>query len=199
MLSNCEAASVTIIERGRPTTVSSTSDSAIAVDQAQYDAKDGPCLAAAREERVIAIDDIEEERRWTAFRGTALDHGIYASLSLPLYLGGSAQGGLNVYGTKPGAFSDNDERVAAAFAAQAAVVVANAQAYWAAFDATKNLTIALENRAVVEQAKGVLISRRGYSEDDAFAELIRRSQDANKRLRHVAAELVERARRESQP
>ena len=199
LLANCEAASITIIERGRPTTVSSTSDAAIVVDRAQYDANDGPCLAAAREERLIGLDDISDEQHWTSFRDAALGQGLLASLSLPLVLGGGTQGGLNIYGNKPGAFSDDDERIATAFAAQASVVVANAQAYWTAFDATHNLSIALESRAVIEQAKGVLIARHGYSDDEAFAELRHRSQAANRKLREVAVDLVEQARRESQP
>jgi GAF domain-containing protein len=199
LLSNCEAASITIIERGRPSTISSTSEIAVIVDHAQYDANDGPCLTAAREERLIRIDDLTGEHHWATFRDGALAEGFHSSLSLPLVLGGAAQGGLNVYGTEPGAFSEDDERIATAFAAQASVVVANAQAYWAAFDATQNLTIALQSRAVIEQAKGVLITHHGYSDDEAFNELRRRSQDANRKLREIAIEVVEEARRQSRP
>jgi GAF domain-containing protein len=199
LLSNCEAASITIIERGRPTTVSSTSDAAMIVDRAQYDANDGPCLTAAREERVIGIDDITDEHHWTGFRDAALEQGLVASLSLPLFLSGDTRGGLNIYGAKLGAFSEDDERLATAFSAQASVVVANAQAYWAAFDATEHLTIALERRAVIEQAKGVLIARHGYSDAEAFAELRHRSQHANRKLREIAVDVVEQARRESRP
>lgn len=116
-----------------------------------------------------------------------------------MHLSGRTQGGLNMYGANVGAFSDEDERIATAFAAQASVVVANAQAYWAAFDATQNLTVALENRAVIEQAKGVLIVRHGYSDEDAFAELRRRSQHTNRKLRDVAIDLVDEARRAPRP
>jgi GAF domain-containing protein len=199
LLSGCESASVTIIERTRPTTIASTSDAAVVADRAQYAANDGPCLTAAREGRVIGIDDVRDERRWAGFRDAALAQGLYASLSLPLFLTGDTQGGLNMYAATPGAFNDDDERIASAFAAQASVVVANAQAYWATFDATQNLTIALEHRAVIERAKGVLIAHHGYSDDDAFAELRRRSQHANQKLRDVAAELVEAARHEPRP
>ena len=103
---------------------------------------------------MIRVDDITDEDHGTGFHDAALAHGRFASLSVPLILGGVAQGGLNAYGAEPGAFSENDEHIATAFAAQASVVVANAQAYWASFDATQNLTIALENGAVVEQASG---------------------------------------------
>jgi GAF domain-containing protein len=199
LLSGCAGASVTIIERGRPTTVSSTTDAAVAVDLAQYDADDGPCLSAAREERAYPIDNIILDDRWPEFRAEALVQGFGSSLSVPMFLGGDIQSSLNVYGAEPGAFSDDDERLATTFVAQASVVVANAHAYWSSFEVTRNLTTALANRAVIEQAKGVLITRHGYADDEAFAELRQRSQRANRKLRDVAVELVDEARRQSRP
>jgi len=43
----------------------------------------------------------------------------------------------------------------------------------------------------------VLIARHGYSDGDAFDELRRRSQAANRKVRDLATEVVARARRES--
>jgi len=196
LLSNCQAASVTVIEQGRPVTVVSTADIALAVDAAQYKVDDGPCLSAARLQRIILIDDVAADDRWPMFRDAAIDEGVRASLSIPLKLGSAAQGGLNLYGDQPGAFADDDQDLAVGFAAQASIVIANAQAYWAAFDSTKNLTAALDSRAVIEQAKGVLIARHGLSDDEAFTQLRRRSQDANRKLRAIAAEIVEQARQD---
>jgi len=88
---------------------------------------------------VIRVDDITDEDHGTGFHDAALAHGRSASLSVSLILGGVAQGGLNAYGAEPGAFSENDEHIATGFAAQASVVVANAQAYWASFAATHTI------------------------------------------------------------
>ena len=46
------------------------------------------------------------------------------------------------------------------------------------------------SRALIEQAKGVLIAAYGMSADDAFAILRQRSQDSNTKVRDIAAELV---------
>ena len=100
---------------------------------------------------MIRVDDITDEHHGTAFHDAALAHGRSASLSVSLILGGVAQGGLNAYGAEPGAFSENDEHIATGFAAQASVVVANAQAYWASFDATQT-SPSPSGRAVIEQA-----------------------------------------------
>src|SRR5688500_3279151 len=108
LLSNCQAASVTIIEQGRPLTVASTDDAALAADAAQYAVDDGPCLTAARQQRVVLIEDVTVDDRWPAFRDAAVAEGFRASLSMPLNLGATGRGGLNLYGDQPGAFTDHD-------------------------------------------------------------------------------------------
>ena len=195
LLPHSAAVSVTIIERGRPMTVSSTSDVALAIDLAQYEADDGPCLRAARQGRLVPVVDVEADDRWPTFRTAALACGVRSSMSLPLSLGADVQGGINVYGADPHAFDADDTPTTAAFTARASVAVANAWAYWSAREAARNLALALENRAVIEQAKGVLITRYGYGDDEAFAALRRSSQRENRKLRDVAADVVERARR----
>src|SRR5262245_14372311 len=67
LLSNCASASVTVIEQGRPMTVGSTSETAQVLDNAQYAAREGPCLAAAQERRVVRIDDTATDERWPKF------------------------------------------------------------------------------------------------------------------------------------
>jgi len=49
---------------------------------------------------------------------------------------------------------------------------------------------AIDSRAVIEQAKGVLILRYGLDEDRAFAVLRRWSQDSNTKLHTIADVLV---------
>jgi PAS domain-containing protein len=49
---------------------------------------------------------------------------------------------------------------------------------------------AMRNRAVIEQAKGVLVERLGVTPDEAFDHLVRISQQANIKLIEVAAAIV---------
>jgi PAS domain S-box-containing protein len=46
-----------------------------------------------------------------------------------------------------------------------------------------------EHRAVIEQVKGMLIHDFGVTEDQAFAILVRLSQETNTKLRHIATQL----------
>jgi hypothetical protein len=190
----CASSSVTIIERGRAITVGSSSAVAEVLDAAQYDEDDGPCLRAARATEVVRIHDADADDRWPAFCRTAAQHGVFSSLSVPLLLpAAETSGGFNVYGSTANAFSGNDEETCRAFAAQASVVVSNAQAYWAAFELTRHLTTAMESRATIEQAKGVLMSQHGVDADGAFDLLRRRSQTENRKLRDIAREVLDGA------
>ena len=53
-----------------------------------------------------------------------------------------------------------------------------------------NLQVALEARAIIEQAKGVLHAKLGISPGEAFEVLSRSSQNTNQKVRVVAARLV---------
>ena len=52
----CTGASVTLVDGERPVTAAQTDDVALAVDAAQYDVGDGPCLDAARRRRRNSVD-----------------------------------------------------------------------------------------------------------------------------------------------
>ena len=108
---------------------------------------------------------------------------------------GSYRGGLNFYGVESAAFTVDDERLASAFADQASVIVANTRAYWAAFEMTMNLTVAMESRGVIEQAKGILMGSHRVTAATAFDMLRHRSQHENRKLRDIAAEIVDDATR----
>jgi AmiR/NasT family two-component response regulator len=59
---------------------------------------------------------------------------------------------------------------------------------------TQQLQEALTSRAVIDQAKGVLMGQHGVGADEAFNLLRRQSQPENRKLRELAQEIVERAR-----
>ena len=120
----------------------------------------------------------------------AVDLGVCASLSLPLVVAGEGIGALNVYGTRPGQFSHDDEEYGEVFATQAAVALANAQAYWEQAELAAGLSSAMKSRATIEQAKGILIATTGCSPEEAFDRLREQSQFENRKLRDVAEDLV---------
>ena len=77
-----------------------------------------------------------------------------------------------------------------AFGPYAAVAAGNVRAYQSARDRADHLEAAMQSRAVIEQAKGVLIERYKLTPDHAFRLLTLASMNANRKLRDVADDLV---------
>jgi GAF domain-containing protein len=101
-------------------------------------------------------------------------------------------GGLNLYSQKPDAFDHDDQQIAGAFAGQASAVVSNVVAYWAVLEQSQQLTAAMASRAVIEQAKGILMAAQHCTADEAFDLLRRASQRENRKLREIAIDMVAR-------
>jgi AmiR/NasT family two-component response regulator len=70
--------------------------------------------------------------------------------------------------------------------------VANAYLFWECRQLAENLEAAMASRAVIEQAKGVLMVQQGVDADAAFDLLRIVSQRENVKLREVAQRLVDR-------
>lgn len=82
-----------------------------------------------------------------------------------------------------------DEREAALEAREALVRLQDEQiaALVAEIDGLKT---AMRSRAVIDQAKGVIMSTMGCSADAAFAVLVQQSSSQNRKLAEIAAELA---------
>jgi AmiR/NasT family two-component response regulator len=64
-------------------------------------------------------------------------------------------------------------------------------------DELGNLREKMVSLPTIEQAKGILISEEGYSDDEAFDALKSVSMRENRKLRDIATELVRSARRQA--
>ena len=181
---------LTLIKNGKPATAIFTDPTSPEVDQAQYDSGSGPCLDAYRDGTVNLVESTATEQRWPEFCRAAREKGIESTLSLPLMVGPDSVGALNLYSCTPGSFGDHEQRIGMAFAGQAAVAIANAQAYWHAKDVALQLDEAMKSRAVIEQAKGILMASQACDADEAFQLLVKASQRTNRKLRDIAQEMV---------
>ena len=192
-VASATAAGITLLDqRERPTTKVWTDELSPAIDQAQYTDGTGPCIDAYREGRVIRVDDTQAVAdRWGRYSAAAAEHGIRSTLSLPLGAAGDTFGALNLYASREGGFDAIDEADAQMFATQVSVVLANARAYWDAFDLAQGLRQAMDSRAVIEQAKGKIMGANGCTPGEAFDLLVKASQRENVKLRDVARRIIE--------
>lgn len=189
------AAGFTVLgEHGRPTTAVYTDELSPVVDQAQYDSGRGPCLDAWRAGRIVRVDHLDTDTdEYPEFAAACRSRGIASTLSLPIVGGGTSMGALNLYATTAAAFDAGTEDLCAELALAAGSVVANVSAYWTAFELSQHLTEAMESRAIIEQAKGILMAQSPELDaDGAFALLSSASQRENVKVRDIARRIVDR-------
>jgi GAF domain-containing protein len=186
-----ESTSITLIRGEVPFTAAHAGEMALVADEMQYERGYGPCMDAARGGVVLRVDDMTTETRWPDYAVKVVGSGVRSSLSLPLPYQGSAIGALNVYSTRTGAFATEEALTAGTEVAEVvAVAVVNADAHAQMVDQARNMRMAMESRAVIEQAKGVLMAQRHVDADQAFDLLRDASQRYNRKLRDIAAGIV---------
>ena len=191
---------ITMLVEGKPKTAVFTDEAAPEIDATQYETGVGPCLDAFRHQEAYRIDETEKDDRWPSFAAAAAAHGVRSTMSLPLVVNREGVGALNFYARSPAAFSADDEALGNRFAVQAAIALANAQAYWDARQLGEDLRQAMASRAVIEQAKGVVMATQRCGADEAFQVLVRASQRENRKLREIAEATVgEAAQRRRRP
>ena len=185
-----EAASVTLIRGEKPFTAAFDGQMALDADELQYERGYGPCVDAGRAGQMLLVDDMRNDQRWPDYAQHAAAHGVLSSLSVPLPFQGATIGALNTYAGRPQFLDDNDVEIAEEVAAWVGVAVGNAEAAARSMEDPNHLRSAMMSRAIIEQAKGILMERHKIKEDEAFTILTQASQRSNTKLREVAADLV---------
>ena len=183
-------ASVSLVRGASAHTAAYTADLALALDERQYEEGDGPCLTAAASTATISVPDLTTEKRWPHYIGRALEAGVRSSLSVGLPVEDTVTGALNLYSTGLDAFDEEAVLLAQTFAGFAAVALGNAHTYDVSATLAQHLASAMENRAVIEQAKGIIMADRRCTPDEAFTILSKLSQETNRKVRDIAVALV---------
>ena len=160
----------------------------LSIDRTQYE-NGGPC--------VDAISSGEEVRsplpadKWPAFSKVAIKAGFATVWSVPVMVAGHIRGALNLYYEGGEPWSQPSSRLGPLLAAHTGAIMAMATALSESAHVASTLGNAVETRTIIGQAQGVLIARQGITADEAFEILRRASQRTNRKLREIAAEIVE--------
>jgi GAF domain-containing protein len=183
--------SVTLVDRGRARTVAFSGPLAAMLDERQYERERGPCLDAAVTGDVIFIEDTATNRIYPEFARQAARAGVHQSLAVGLpVIAQGVTGALNVYGTGD-SFTDRTHEASLGFASYALVAITNAAAYAGAVEESDQLRAAMASRAVIEQAKGIIMAQKQCDSQEAFHFLRETSNRANLKLRDVAQGIVD--------
>lgn len=183
VLPEAEHASITVKHAdGRLETIAPTAPLLVGLDAAQYELQEGPCYEAAVDTAHVFAPDLARDPRFPRYAPVAVAAGIEAQAGLRLFDAGGAQGALNVYSPRAGAFADIDA-LTDLFTHQSAMAIAYAREI-------TQLRDAVATRQLIGQAVGVAMERFELDEARAFGFLARLSQDNNVKLREVARRLL---------
>lgn len=161
------------------------------LDAVQYGLDQGPCVDAVRgEQPVVRLEHAGQDPRWPQYLPGAVARGLRSQLSVRLWTGEQALGGINFYSTVSDTIDSQASDIAELLAAQASIALSHAQQ-------AQQLQEAVATRQVIGQAVGIVMERYGISHHAAFEYLARESQVSNTKLRVLAQELVDATERGS--
>lgn len=185
-----EGASVTTYPEGRPAAVSSD-PWAQGLDELQFEEQEGPCLDAYRTGNAFRVRDFAAESRWPFYSGRALRQGARSMVSVALTAQGNVVGALNLYSREVDAFTTEATSLVHVVAGHVGLATQVSAAFFRHRDLADQLAEAMASRAVIEQAKGVLMGDRRCDADHAFGILRDMSQRENRKLREIAQGIVD--------
>jgi GAF domain-containing protein len=196
-LAGADEVSMTLVRGDKPFTAAYTGELALDADEMQYERGYGPCIDAGTSGIVLLIDDMRHETRWPDYAAKVVPRGVLSSLSVPLPVQTEVVGALNCYSGAPSAFSDEAIALAVQLAGHVGLAVRNLVAYTdtaqRAEDMAKlaeDMTTAMTNRTVIEQAKGIVMAQNRCDAEAAFEVLRRASMGRHVKLRTLAADIV---------
>lgn len=189
-IDGCDEVGVTLIVDEHPRTAAYTTARTLEIDGMQYAIGDGPCLDAFRNQRENRVNLDGAYERWPAFAQKIAPDGIRSMMAVPLVSGGHAYGALNLYAYETGAFDDFDASMARMAAGRCADAVGAATQIMGARELAAQMEQAMASRAVIEQAKGVLMGVRGITEYEAFDIIRAESQNRNIKVRVLSERIV---------
>jgi GAF domain-containing protein len=173
--------------------MASTSERSSLIEALQLQSHEGPCIQAYLTGEVVTIDDIRElEGHWARFQALAESQGFRSVHAVPLRLRNKRLGALNLFRERTGPLNSDDATMAQALADVATIGIVQERIAHEQRGVRDQLQRALDERVVIEQAKGVIAQSHNIPVDVAFARLRDYARTNNGRLLEVARSVVGR-------
>jgi hypothetical protein len=205
-VAGCAAADVTVWRHGELTSQAASHPELSLLVAVQVAAGRGPLLdavagedpaansgdvsgsGAARGPAVICTDTLTETR-WPEFSAAALRMGVRSCVSLSYR--GQAVVTLTLVGLRPRALDPDRLQLAELLVAYGGAIVGAVADYGDSRRVADQLRDAADSRAIVDQAKGILMHALGCSADEALERMRGVSQRSNIRATEVARRVID--------
>ena len=177
--------------RGELRVVAASSEAARLLELFQLQNDQGPCLDCFRAGRPVAAADLAAEaQRWPRFAAAAQQAGFAAVQALPMRLRDQVIGTLNLFKTTPDGLAPAVVVAATALVDVATIGILQERAVRQQEIVAGQLQLALNSRAIIEQAKGILAERLQITPNEAFILLRRHAHDHNHPLTRLAVDVI---------
>ena len=186
----CAGAVAIVWRSGEPAAQAASHPDLPALVDAELDCGRGPAIDALAGEGPVSCPDTLEETRWPEYADAALRRGVRCSVTMA-YLSDPGAVTLSLFSARPRSLESGQLALAELMTAFGGAVVGNAAQYGDARRAALQWRAAAESRAVVDQAKGMLMQALGCSAEDALDTLRRISQERNLRVTDVAQTVID--------
>ena len=181
---NCDIG-ITLADNSHSEILLARSALARELDGVQRSTRTGPCIEAVRDGTWVRGPVTD----WPELARSPNAHRVTEVIAIPM-AGDAVRGVINVY-VREGDLGSHTLRLLELLAEQGATALFNAGLLEAGTTLIANLNRALENRGVIEQAKGLLMAQHRCSPEDAFAMLRSASQRENVKLQAIAERMVQ--------
>ena len=178
-------------QSGKLRVVAASDEQAHLLELFEAQNEEGPCLDSYRSGEPVIEERLETAEQWPRFREQALELGFRSVQSEPMRLRDEVIGAFNLFRKREGRLPDDEVPIVRALADVATIGLLQERALREARGVAGQLQEALNNRVIIEQAKGVLAERMTVGTDTAFEFLRQYARSRNLRLAHVARDLVE--------
>lgn len=192
-LVDVDAAGLLLVDdAGRLRVMAASTEQARLLELFELQNEEGPCLDCYH-----TGDPITEERltdngaRWPRFAREAAAAGFESVEAVPLRLRDQRIGALNLFRASPGRLDDVERSICQGLADVATIGLLQERTIREARVLAEQLQTALNNRVVIEQAKGVLAERASLPMDEVFERLRSFARANNLSLAKVAQDLIE--------
>lgn len=185
--------SVAVGPPARATRTTAQTKDARAVDGSQIQAGEGPALDAWAQKEMVVSADLSADPRWPELARLMKHVPLRSAIAVPVLADDAPLAVISAYCRNRSAFDRLDADDVGPLTSGVVAVLARDGEYDRLKEQTRQLETALTSRAVIDQAKGIVMAYGGCDADEAFERLVQTSRRNNVKLREVARLIVQRA------
>ncbi|HEY6531843.1 MAG TPA: GAF and ANTAR domain-containing protein [Acidimicrobiales bacterium] len=170
--------------------VAATDGRSAALEAAQAETGEGPCVESLLTDKVVHTDDVAGDPRWPTLAGAVGGLGVGALLGVPIHVSNTSVGSLNVYADVQRAWKDDEVEALRGFGLVVEELLTQALTARERHVLAAQLDRALSSRVLIDRAVGALMAEHRTDPVSAFNLLRNRARAERRKVTEVADEIL---------